>query len=81
LPTRFDLLFGNPFRPFPSRLFPTHGKSLARSCYDAFPTVSPDYLVLADALADLGEDQAAAHCREPLHGKGCHVLDWILGRE
>ena len=39
------------------------------------------YLILADALEEQGEGQAAAHCREPLHAKGCHILDWILQKE
>ena len=63
------------------RLFPAHVVGLTTSCYTAFPDVSSDYLVLADALDDLGEIAAAAHCREALHVKGCHVLDWILNKE
>jgi hypothetical protein len=35
---------------------------------------------LADALTDLGEDAAAQHCLQGGHVKGCHVLDWVLGR-
>jgi hypothetical protein len=73
-------LFGNPFRPLPSRTFPPHVLGLAHSCYEAFPAVRDDYKVLADALSDLGEDVAAAHCREATHAKGCFVLDWIVGR-
>jgi hypothetical protein len=73
-------LFANPFRPLPPRAFPAHVIGLARACYEAFPAVSDDYKVLADALADLGEDVAAAHCREATHAKGCHSLDWVLGR-
>jgi hypothetical protein len=75
-------VFGNPFQPLPPRTCPAHVKGLAQSCYEAFPAVSrTDYDVLADALTDLGEDRAAAHCREPLHTKGCHVLDWTLGKQ
>jgi hypothetical protein len=73
-------IFGNPFRPLPPRPFPGHVQALARDCYDAFPAVSDRFLILADALADLGEEQAAEHCRQGGHGKGCHVLDWVLGR-
>ncbi len=73
-------IFGNPFRPLRPRSFPAHVLGLAQTCYDAFPLVSQDLLILADALEELGEEQAAAHCREPLHARGCHVLDWVLGR-
>jgi hypothetical protein len=72
--------FGNPFRPLRPRAFPAHVVALARECYDAFPIVSDRFLILADALTDLGEEQAAEHCRQQEHAKGCHVLDWILGR-
>ncbi len=74
-------IFGNPFQPLPSRSFPKHVIGLAQACYDAFPEINSDYLVLADALSDLGEEQAAAHCREKRHARGCHVLDWILGKK
>jgi hypothetical protein len=57
---------------------PAH--SPARECYGAFPAVSDAFLVLADALADLGEEQAGEHCRLGGHVKGCHVLDWVLGK-
>jgi hypothetical protein len=70
-------LFGNPFQPLPPRRFPAHVEGLAHSCYDGEVALFP---VLADALEDLGEEQAAAHCRKRAHVKGCHVLDWILGR-
>jgi hypothetical protein len=74
-------VFGNPFRPLLSRDFPAHVVELARECYAAFPKVSNRFLILADALADLGEEQAAEHCRQAEHVKGCHVLDWIRGRK
>jgi hypothetical protein len=77
----FRCIFGNPFRPLRRRKFPAAVAGLARSCYEGFPSVSRDYNILADALGDLEEDWAAAHCREPLHVKGCHVVDWILGKE
>jgi hypothetical protein len=73
-------LYGNPFRPLLPRPFPSHVVGLARACHDAFPEVSPEYLVLADALSDLGEDVAADHCREATHAKGCYLVDWVLGR-
>jgi hypothetical protein len=71
-------VIGNPFRPLPSRTFPVHVTGLAGSCYDGFPEVSCQYLILADALEELGESDAANHCRQPVHAKGCYVLDWIL---
>jgi len=74
-------IVGNPFRPLPPRAFPPHVLGLAGACYAAFPAVSDQFLILADALDDLGEGRAAAHCREPLHVRGCHVLDWVLREE
>jgi hypothetical protein len=69
-------IFGNPYRPLPRRKFPAELRGLAQACYDD----PANYPVLADALADFGEEHAAAHCRLPEHVKGCHVVDWILGR-
>jgi hypothetical protein len=40
--------------------------------------------ILADALeeAGCGNEQVLEHCRaEKPHVRGCHVVDWILGRE
>jgi hypothetical protein len=74
-------LFGNPFRPLPTRQFPPHVVALATDCYACFPQVTDQFLILADALEELGAGEPAAHCRAPLHAKGCHVLDWILGKE
>jgi hypothetical protein len=71
-------IVGNPFRPMTKGPFPGHLVGLALTCYKGFPQVVPDFGVLADALDDWGEDQAAAHCRETMHVKGCYVLDWIL---
>jgi hypothetical protein len=76
----FRDVIGNPFRPPAVRAFPAHVGGLARACYDAFPAVSEEYAVLGDALEELGETEAGTHCREPLHARGCHVLDWILGK-
>jgi hypothetical protein len=39
------------------------------------------YPLLADALDDLGEPDAAGHCRQGEHVKGCHIVDWVLGME
>jgi hypothetical protein len=35
--------------------------------------------ILADALEEIGLEAFARHCRQPIHAKGCHVLDSILG--
>jgi hypothetical protein len=79
--TLLRCVFGNPYRSLPARTPPTHVVGLARSCSENLPAVSPDFLILADALDDLGEAEAAGHCRLPAHAKGCHVLDWVLGKE
>jgi hypothetical protein len=73
-------VFGNPFRPLARRKLPAHVLSLAQECYAAFPRVSDRFPLLADALEDLGEERAAEHCRAQGHVKGCHVVDWALGR-
>jgi hypothetical protein len=73
-------LFGNPLHPLPARSFPAEVRGLAEVCYAALPEQSPDLAVLADALADLDEQKAATHLRQLTHFKGCHVLDWLLGR-
>jgi hypothetical protein len=69
-------VFGNPFRAPPARKFPAEVRGLAQACYDDHS----HYPLLADALDDLGEPEASAHCRQPSHVKGCHVVDWILGK-
>jgi hypothetical protein len=73
-------LFGNPFRPLPARAFPAEMRGLAEACYATFPKQAPELGLLADALADLGEEEASAHLRQREHVKGCHVLDWVTGR-
>ena len=73
-------IVGNPFRLLPRRSFPAHIVGLARSCDDAFPAIAPEYAILADGLEELGEVEAAAHCRQESHARGCHVVDWILAR-
>jgi hypothetical protein len=72
-------VFGNPFRLLAPRAFPPEVVGLAEACYLAFPGVSDQLAILADALEELGE-VLADHCRQPLHVKGCHVVDWVLGR-
>lgn len=73
-------LVGNLFKAMPTGPFAAHLVGLAMTCYEGFPEVVIDYCILADALEDQGEDKAAAHCREPMHVKGCYVLDWLLCR-
>jgi hypothetical protein len=70
-------VFGNPFRPLAKRRFPAEVRSLAQASYEGEAGTFP---ILADALQDLGEEAAAAHCRRQGHVKGCHVLDWVLGK-
>jgi hypothetical protein len=69
-------ILGNPFRPLPTRDFPPEVVELARACHEGDHALYP---LLADALAELGEEEAARHCREPGHLRGCHVVDWVLG--
>jgi hypothetical protein len=71
-------IFGNPWRPLLPCTFPAHVLGLAQSIYAAFPAVSEDYAILGDALEELGEAEAAAHCRLESHAKGCFVVDWVL---
>jgi hypothetical protein len=71
-------LLGDPFRPLPpAPWLPPHVLGLAEECDAGDAELFP---VLADALEDVGQDQAAAHCRRPHHTRGCHVIDWVLGR-
>lgn len=56
---------------------PAHVKGLAITIYD-----NRDWslmAILADALEEIGLEDLAQHCRQPIHAKGCHVLDSILG--
>src|SRR5262249_38284578 len=84
-------LFGNPFRPIvvdPACRTPTV-TALATAAYEerSLPrgTLDPDRLaVLADALEDAGctDEQLLAHLRVPSpHGRGCWVIDLLLGKE
>ncbi len=56
--------------------FPGHVAGLAATIYEKRDwTLLP---ILADALEEIGQEEMAAHCRQPIHAKGCHVLDSIL---
>jgi hypothetical protein len=70
-------LLGNPFQPLAPRPFPAAVVGLAQEANAGDHALFP---VLADALADLGEDEASAHCRQPAHVLGCHVVDWVLDK-
>ncbi|MFO0844307.1 MAG: hypothetical protein U0797_18240 [Gemmataceae bacterium] len=70
-------IFGNPFAPFQKRGFPAELRGLAKAWSAGDTKVLP---VLIDALTDFGEEGAAAHLRQPLHVRGCHVIDWVIGR-
>jgi hypothetical protein len=66
----------NPFHSWPKRTFPAEVRGLAQSCNEGDWAVLP---MLIDALADLGEERAVTHLHQPVHVKGCQVIDWILG--
>jgi hypothetical protein len=69
-------IFGNPFRPLELPP-PASLAKLAQACYVGFPEIDRErFAVLADALEERGLHEAAAHCRDSVHVKGCHVIDW-----
>jgi hypothetical protein len=70
-------IMGNFFRPLRPRAFSPGVVGLALSCYEGDHALYP---LLADALEEVGEEEAAAHCRGGGHVKGCFVVDWVLGR-
>lgn len=59
-------------------LFPANVKGLAENIYEKRDWVLMP--ILADALDDIGQHEMAAHCRQPIHAEGCHVLDSIIGK-
>src|SRR5262249_27365143 len=78
---------GNPSHTLPSVSFSEDVRGVAEATYETQD--SDHYLVLADALE---EDQllheswrrlSVSHLRQGglPHAKGCHVVDWITGRE
>ena len=69
-------IVGNPFRPLRPRHFEPELVELARAIHEGDAAL---YQLLADALDDLGEHEAASHCRTAKHLRGCHVVDWVLG--
>lgn len=80
-------IFGNPFRPVtqnPSWMAWNDGTvgNLAQTIYDErrFENLP----ILADALEEAGctNSDILGHCREPgSHGRGCWVVDLLLGKE
>jgi hypothetical protein len=74
-------IFGNSSRPIEAHPPPPAAVTeLAKTCYARFPDVDESFAVMGDVLEELGELQAAAHCRKKVHVKGCHVIDWALGK-
>src|SRR5262249_42416774 len=78
-------IFGNPFWPAfldPYWLTWNGGTvaAMARSIHE--DRSWEDMPFLGDALAEAGcEDEGLlAHCRAPVHARGCHLLDRILGK-
>jgi hypothetical protein len=57
--------------------FPAHVQGLASQIYHKRDW--PLMPILADALEEIGQAEMAVHCRQPIHAKGCHLLDSILG--
>ncbi len=56
--------------------FSCHARGLAATIYEKRDW--PLMPILADALEEGGQTEMAAHCRQPIHAKGCHVLDSIM---
>jgi hypothetical protein len=79
-------IFGNPFRaPAVDPYWLTwNGGSVAAMARSIHEDRSwEDMPFLGDALAEAGcEDEGLlAHCRAPVHARGCHLLDLLLGKE
>ena len=69
-------IVGNPFRPLKPRTFAPEIVELAKAIHEGDAALYP---LLADALDDVGEHEAATHCRTGKHLRGCHVVDWVIG--
>ena len=73
-------VFGNPFTrvEFQPVWRTSTAVAIARGCHE-----SGDYSampILADALQDVScDDDIVTHCREPVHVRGCRVVDAVLG--
>ncbi len=89
-------IFGNPFRPLPPMQFPASVRGVAGSVYQSqdqadyliLADALEDSGCLEQHLDASWIDQGTGlylpvlHLRQPEcpHVKGCHVVDWILGR-
>jgi hypothetical protein len=71
-------IFGNPFRPFPPR--PEAIAPLAQEIYGGRWDLMP---LLGEWLQERGFGEAGEHCLDTRvqHVKGCHIVDWLTGRE
>jgi hypothetical protein len=69
-------VLGNPWRPLTPRDFPAPIRGLAEEIHGGNHDL---FGLLADHLEDVGEVEAAAHCRQGGHAKSCHVVAWVLG--
>jgi hypothetical protein len=71
-------IFGNPFRPLPPR--PEAIAPLAEDIYAGHWELMP---LLGEWLQEHGFWQEGEHCLDPRvqHVKGCHIADWLTGRE
>jgi hypothetical protein len=69
----------------PPVLFPAHVVSIAATIRQSrrYENTHKEYLVLSDALDEIGESAAAHHCRvtERSHHSSCWVIDRILGEK
>jgi hypothetical protein len=76
----FRHIVGNPFRPYAAPgAWPTTVVALAESVYEGD---SAARLPLHDALLECGHPALAEHCAaDPIHPKGCWVIDLITGRD
>jgi hypothetical protein len=71
-------IFGNPFRQMSKR--PQVIAPLAAEIYASHWDLMP---LLGEWLQEHGHWQEGEHCLDPniRHVKGCHVVDWVTGRE
>jgi hypothetical protein len=81
-------IFGNPFRPAPSIERATlawNDSTVVRLATAIYEERSFDRMaILADALEEAGceDSEIPGHCRQlgAVHVRGCHVIDWLLGK-
>jgi hypothetical protein len=81
-------IFGNPFRTAPTigrATLAWNDGTVVRLATAIYEERSFDRMaILADALEDAGCEagEILGHCRQQgaVHVRGCHVLDWLLGK-